>query len=207
MNKFNLKNEIRNSVLFLFPLFHYLYRAKIFIMKYSLLLFVGLILFSCGVKVPLTDQIKEEYNLNEQNMKKVQFYTSSTIILTKSKVSGSQGTSDGGALVSSKNSEQDRVIIYPNTKCIFDGFGPNNELNIRFEVGVGNFLKFAVRPNQNGGKYYLKADWKQDQGGQLTYGNQTYFADTNSGSAYLMVVLKKLNKTKRKDRRVKGMKV
>jgi len=190
-----MKLEIRYC--FCFHCFIIFTEQKFFIMKYSLLLFVGLILFSCGVKVPLTDQIKEEYNLNEQNMKKVQFYTSSTIILTKSKVSGSQGTSDDGALVSSKNSEQDRVIIYPNTKCIFDGFGPNNELNIRF----------AVRPNQNGGKYYLKADWKQDQGGQLSYGNQTYFADTNSGSAYLMVVLKKLNKTKRKDRRVKGMKV
>lgn len=176
-------------------------------MKYAFILLVGLVVFSCGVKVPLTDQLKEEYNLNEQNMKKVQFYTSSTIILTKSKVSGTQGTSDDGALVSSKNSSQERVIIYPNTKCVFDGFGANGDLNIRFEVGVGNFLTFNVRPQQTAGKYYLKADWKQDKGGQLNYGNQTYFADSNSGSAYLMVVLKKLNKTKRKDRRVKGMKV
>ncbi|MBI1836180.1 MAG: hypothetical protein HYR91_02830 [Flavobacteriia bacterium] len=176
-------------------------------MKYLGLLFVGFVLFSCGQKISFTDKVKEEYNLNEQNMKKVQFYTSSTIILTKSQTSGSQGTGSDGTLVSNKSSEQERVIIYPNTKCIFDGFGPNGELNIRFETGVGNFLKFSIRPQQTSGKYYLVADWKQEKGGQLTYGNQTYFADTNSGNAYLMVVLKRLNKTKRKDRRVKGMKV
>jgi hypothetical protein len=176
-------------------------------MKYSLLLLVGLLLFSCGQKIPYTDQLKEDYNLNEQNMKKVQFYTSSTIILTKSQTSGSQGTGNDGTLVSSKSSNQERIIIYPNTKCVFDGYGPKGELNIRFEVGVGNILKFALRQQQSNGKYYLVADWKQDQGGQISYGNQTYYADSNSGSAYLKVVIKKLSKTKRKDRKVKGMKV
>lgn len=175
-------------------------------MKYIILFALGIFLFSCGQKIAYTNQLKEEYNLNEANLKKVQFYTSSRIILTKSKVSGNQGTDDG-ALVSSKSSEQQRIIIEPNVKCVFDGFGPNGEMIIRFEVGNGNVLKFATRPQQNTGKFYLVADWTQDKGGKITYGNDIYFADPGSGSTYLMVVLKKLNKTKRQDRRVKGMKV
>jgi hypothetical protein len=139
-------------------------------------------------------------------MKIVQFYTSQTIILQRSKTSGSQGASDG-KLVTSKNSEQDRIIIPSNTKCVFDSYGSNGEVFIRFEVGVGKTLKFAVRPGQSSGKYYLVANWKPDLGGEITYGNETYYATQESGSAYLMVVLKKLNKTKRKDRVVKGMKV
>ena len=176
-------------------------------MKYIAILSLGLLLFSCGIKVPLTDQLKTEYDLTDKNMKKVQFYVSQTIILERSKTTGTQGTSDDGTLVANKSSEQDRVIIPSNTKGIFESYGPNGEAFIRFEVGVGNVLKFAIRPNQTTGKYYLVADWKQDKGGEISYGNQTYYATSASGNAYLMVVLKKLNKTRRKDRIVKGMKV
>ena len=175
-------------------------------MKFITLFSLGLILLSCGTKVPVTNQIKEEYDLNEKNMKIVQFYTSQTIILQRSKTSGSQGAEDG-KLVTSKNSEQDRIIIPSNTKCVFDSYGSNGEVFIRFEVGVGKTLKFAVRQGQSTGKYYLVANWKPDLGGEISYGNETYFATTDSGTAYLMVVLKKLNKTRRKDRVVKGMKV
>lgn len=175
-------------------------------MKFIALVALGLILFNCGTKVPVTNQLKEEYDLNEKNMKIVQFYTSQTIILQRSKTSGSQGAEDG-KLVTSKNSEQDRVIIPSNTKCVFDSYGSNGEVLIRFEVGPGKTLKFAVRPGQSSGKYYLAANWKPDLGGEISYGNETYYATQESGTAYLMVVLKKLNKTRRKDRIVKGMKV
>lgn len=177
-------------------------------MKYALLFIVGLTLLSCGTKVPYTNEIRDEFGLEtDKSLRKVQFYTSGTIILEKSKSSGNQGTSDDGALVTNSSSEQDRVIIPINTKCVFDGFGPNGELMLRFEVGTGKTISFAVRANQTGGKYYLVADWTQDKGGKLTYGNETYYANSSSGNAYLMVVLKKLQKTKRKDRVVKGMKI
>jgi hypothetical protein len=175
-------------------------------MKFIALLSLGLILFSCGTKVPVTNQLKEEYDLTEKNMKIVQFYTSQTIILQRSKTSGKQGAEDG-KLVTSNNSEQDRIIIPVNTKCVFDSYGKDGEVLIRFELGAGKTLKFSVRPGQSSGKYYLDANWQSGKGGELTYGNETYFATPESGSAYLMVVLKKLNKTKRKDRVVKGMKV
>ncbi len=176
-------------------------------MKYLALIVVGLALYSCGVKVPVTDALKTEYNLNDKNMKKVQFYTSQTIILEKSVTSGTQGTAGDGTLVTSKSSDQERVIIPTNTKGIFESFGPNGETIVRFEVGPGKVLKFAIRPSQATGKYYLVADWKQDKGGEIMYGGETYYATALSGNAYLMVVLKKLNKTRRKDRVVKGMKV
>lgn len=181
---------------------------KFRIMKYTLLLIVGIILASCGTKVPYTNQIRDDFSLDsDKQLRKVQFFTSSTMILEKSKSSGNQGTTDDGALVTSSSKEQDRVIIPVNTKCIFEGYGPNGELMLRFETGVGKTISFAVRPNQTSGKYYLVADWTADKGGKVVYGNETYYANSASGNAYLMVILKKLQKTKRKDRVVKGMKV
>ncbi len=177
-------------------------------MKYALLFLLGVVLVSCGTKVPYTNEIRDEFGLDtDKQLRKVQFFTSATIILEKSKESGNQGTSDDGALVTNSSKTEDRVIIPINTKCVFDGFGPNGELVLRFEVGVGKTVSFAVRPNMTSGKYYLVADWTQEKGGKLTYGNETYYASSASGNAYLMVVLKKLQKTKRKDRIVKGMKV
>jgi hypothetical protein len=177
-------------------------------MKYALLFILGITLFSCGTKVPYTNEIRDEFGLDtDKQLRKVQFFTSATIILEKSKSSGNQGTSEDGALVTNSSKTEDRVIIPINTKCIFDAFGPNGELVLRFEVGVGKTVSFAVRANQTSGKYYLVADWTGDKGGKLTYGNETYYASTSSGNAYLMVVLKKLQKTKRKDRVVRGMKV
>ncbi|MFN5147812.1 MAG: hypothetical protein ACK5EK_02285 [Flavobacteriia bacterium] len=177
-------------------------------MKYAVFFLLCAVLISCGTKVPYTNDVRDEFALDtDKQLRKVQFYTSATIILEKSKESGNQGTSDDGALVTNSSKTEDRVIIPVNTKCVFDGFGPNGELALRFEVGVGKTISFAVRPNMTSGKYYLVADWTQEKGGKLTYGNETYYAGSSSGNAYLMVVLKKLQKTKRKDRVVRGMKV
>jgi len=170
--------------------------------------FLSFYIASCGVKVPYTNQIKNDFNLDsEREIKKVQFYISSTIILQKSKSSGNQGTAENGALVTSSNKEQDRIIIPVNAKCVFDQYGANDELIVRFETGVGKTLTFSVRTGQANSKYYLIADWNQEKSGKITYGNDVYYATPSSGSAYLQVVLKKLQKTKRKDRIVKGMKV
>ncbi|MBU2020401.1 MAG: hypothetical protein KJ941_12205 [Bacteroidetes bacterium] len=174
----------------------------------SLIFITALILLSsCAVKIPLTKAIKEEYNLTAQNMKQVQFYVSSQIVIQRSSEKGTSGTNSDGTLVSSKNNEQDRIIILPKTKCVFEKFGNENQVMIRFETGDGKFIAFATRPNMDNGKFYLLADWQPNKGGRLIYGNEEYFATSISGDSFLMVKVKKSQSTKRKDRVVKGMKV
>lgn len=176
-------------------------------MKYTLLFIVGLLFMSCGTRVPYTTAIRDEFGLDsEAAVKEVQFFTSATIILERSKESGNQGTKDG-ALVTNSNKEQDRIIIPLGTKCVFDSYADDGGIIVRFEVGVGKILTFKLREGQTSGKYFLDANWKSGQGGELEYGNETYYATSSSGTAYLQVVLKKLQRTKRKDRVVKGMKI
>lgn len=177
-------------------------------MKYIVVVITALVLFSCGKKVAYTNEVRDEYGLEAvANIKKVQFYTSQTVILERSKESGNSGTSSDGALVSNSSKEQDRVIIPMNTKGIFEAFGEDGSVIIRFETGAAKTLSFALRQNATTGKYYLVADWEMNKGGQLSYGNEVYTVPSTAGNAYLMVVIKKLQKTKRKDRIVKGMKV
>jgi hypothetical protein len=177
-------------------------------MKYLLLAFVSVLLLgSCGIKIPLTKAIKEEYNLDESSIKNVQFYVSSEIILEQVSKKGSSGTTTDGTLVSSSSNEKNRIIILPRTKCVFEEYGPNKEILIRFESGNGKTITFATRPNMDNGKFYLQANWEQNKGGKLDYGSEVFYATPTSGNAYLMVKVKKSQRTKRKDRVVKGMKV
>ena len=178
-------------------------------MKYVFLVVIGIVLSSCGTRVPYTNEIKDEFGLEtEIQMRKVQFFTSATMILEKNKKSGNQSTNNDGALVTASNTDQERVIIPNGTKCVFDSYGPNGELVLRFEVGVGKTISFLMREGSTSGKYYLVAKWNGGtKGGDITYGNDLYVATTASATAYLQVIRKKLQKTKRKDRVVKGMKI
>jgi hypothetical protein len=178
-------------------------------MKYLFILFTLFVGVSCGVKVPFTEDIKKEYSLDDaENMKKVQFYTSTTIVLEKSILRGSKAKTEDGTLVTSKNKIQDRIIIPVNTKCIFDSYDANGNVNIRFELGSGKTIKFGIRENQVTGRYYfIASNWDYEKGGEVQYGGDTYYATSNSGNAFLLVVIKKLQKTRRKDRVVKGLKV
>ncbi|MEJ6776311.1 MAG: hypothetical protein QNK85_03185 [Crocinitomicaceae bacterium] len=178
-------------------------------MKYAFLLVAGIILTSCGTRVPYTNKLKDEFGLEtEQQMRKVQFFTSASIILEKNKKSGNQSTNNDGVLVTASNTNQERVIIPIGTKCVFNSYGDNGELVLRFEVGVGRTISFLMRGGSTSGKYYLLANWNgSSKGGDITYGNDLYVATTSSATAYLQVVRKKLQKTKRKDRVVRGMKI
>jgi hypothetical protein len=175
-------------------------------MKNSLYFTLLIFLSSCGMKVPYTEEIKNKYDLDEVGLKKVQFYTSSTIIMVRSNKQEKQGLTDG-KLVTNENKVENRIIIPPNTKCVFEGFDSQGEILLRFEQGPNKVLRFATRKNQQSGRYYLLAKWDPNKGGEIDYGNLTYYASQESGAAYLLVITKKLNKTKRKDRVVKGMKV
>ena len=176
-------------------------------MKWFALVIVGLSLFSCGVKIPYTKEVKENYGLKDEDMKKVQFFTSSTIILQRKNSVENKGTGDDGTLISNENSNENRIIIPVNTRCVFEKEGENGQLYVRFEVGQNKYIPFAVRKTHSDNRFYLEAKWEPNKGGEMDYGNLTYYATGESGSSYLLVKIKKLKKTRRKDRIVKGMKV
>ena len=167
---------------------------------------------SCAVKVPYTKQVNEEFGLkSEVKMRKVQFFTSSTIILNQIAESSSETTTDeSGTLVSSSTSESESLIIQANTKCIFEGYGPNGEIRVRFETGDQKYLQFSPKGNQMRDRHYFVADWKASGGPVVKYGGKIFKVDMMRGSArssYIRVSKKRLQSNKRKERVVKGMKV
>ena len=182
-------------------------------MKKLLFLFATTtLLLSCGVKVPYTTQIRDEFSLDtEEKMRQVQFFTSHTIILDQVKKSDAQNTTQNGALVSSSNSEKETIIIPAGTKCVFESYGSKGEIKVRFENGDNKVLPFAVKSeNSISKRYFFDADWNTPGGPKINYGGEIFKIDLIRGNArvaHLLVVRKKLQKTKRKERIVKGLKI
>jgi hypothetical protein len=180
--------------------------------NFFLLLSLATVLISCGVKVPYTTQVRDQFTLDtDEKIRQVQFYTSHTIILNQEKRDDSQNTTQNGTLVSSSSSELESVVIPALTTCVFEGFGPKGEVIVRFEVGEGKILTFATKTEGSSIKrYYFEADWNSQGGPKINYGGNTYKVDLMRGApraAHLLVVKKRLQKTKRKERVVRGLKV
>jgi outer membrane lipopolysaccharide assembly protein LptE/RlpB len=182
-------------------------------MKYLFVLSISLlVLTSCGVKIPYTTQVRDEFALdNEEKLGKVQFFISHTIILNQETRSDNSNTTDNGTLVVSSSSESESVIIPAGTRCIFDSYGTKGEIKIRFENGENKVIPFMAKSETSVSKrYFFDADWNAQGGPKITYGDKLYKVDLTRGSArtaHILVVRKKLQKTKRKERVVKGMKI
>ncbi|PKR81848.1 hypothetical protein CW751_00475 [Brumimicrobium salinarum] len=155
----------------------------------------------------LHKKIKADFDLTPEKMKKVQFYTSETIILERSDEQQQMATTgSSGELVKSERSTSERIVIPANRPCVFEKLEDDGTVQIRFELGGGRVLRFAERRNISNGRYYLVAQWNNGKG-ELDYGGSVYYAVRGSSAAYLMVKLKNWKKNQRKDRVVKGMKV
>ena len=180
--------------------------------QFVLFAVLALITVSCGTKVPYTTAVRDEISLDsEEKLRQVQFYISHTIILNQMNVEASELTTQNGALVASSNSQSESVIIPAGTRCIFEGFGDAGQILVRFETGEQRVIPFTTK-NEGASirRYYLDADWTASGGAKLNYGGNTYKVDLTRGApraAHLEVIKKKLEKTKRKERIVKGLKV
>ena len=188
-------------------------QKKIKMKSLVILSFSLLILSSCGVKIPYTTQLRDEFNLDtEEKMSKVQFFISGIIYLDEEKQSNNQNTTQNGTLVSSQSSSKESIIIPTNTRCVFDSFGPKGELLVRFETGEGKVIPFNTREggSTSSKRFYFMPE-NTNSGSFVNYGSSRFKIRTNVTSdarnVYLMVVKKGLNKNKRKERVVKGMKV
>ena len=173
-----------------------------------LLSFILFALISCGVKVPYTNELRDEFSLDsDEKMRSVQFSTSHTIILDQELESDSQNTTTNGTLISSSNTKQESIIIPAGTKCIFDEFGTKGEIIVRFELGDEKVLIFSSKVDgAKNRRYYFQADWSSQGGAKVNYGGNTFKVNLNRSfarSAYLIVVKKNLQKNLNRQKRIK----
>lgn len=171
----------------------------------SILLLATVVLSSCATKRPFTDEIRKEYNMTDDVLKKIQFFTSEDITLYRASSESGVEIVNGEVVLSSANTE-DRIVIPRGTKGVFEKSMGSSKVAIRFELGDGRFLVFGGEGNYQG-RYQLMAEEWVNKHGKLTYSGEKWFATPDSGRAYLLFKLKKLNKYKKESRVVGGLDV
>ena len=176
--------------------------------KNLLFLFVLAILGSgCSPKLPFSQHIREQYNLNDAALKGLQYYNSHEIVLNRAESSADeQGTVEGTLVIESGKSVE-QVIIPAGTPGIAEKVPNTNSISISFELGENTALVFGTSNATSNGRYTLMAPaWKQEKG-KINYNGKTYYTSRGSGDTYLEFKMKRLNKVIRKQRTVKGRKI
>ncbi len=159
---------------------------------------LSLILTSCSRFVPYTSFIHKKNNFSEEQLKKVQFYISGEIVLTKIKNTG-DALVDNGKVIIRDAKDVEIVSFKENTPCIISKVIDNDKFLCNFEQGEDRVLLF-------GGDYFslMSKEWKNKKG-TLTYASKIY--STESGNVFLKIKMKQLRKLKARKRVVRGKRI
>jgi len=176
--------------------------------KFRLLLSVCVIVLmsSCSKKLTyLTQNMYNDFNWSEQELKKIQFYVSQDIVLYRSSKEG-QSTIENGKIRLKNDRKVEEVIINKGTPGILIFSPKQDRFAVCFDKDPNKYLMFG--PNKKAkGRYVLMAkDWKRSEG-TITYGNEEYYTDSSSAYASLMVDIKRAQRSIVKTNTASGRKV
>ncbi len=175
-------------------------------MRYLIIAALALMtLGSCKNLVPYTDAIKTKYNLTDEQLKHLQFYVSSPIVLQR-KVTAENNTQVTAGKIKIINGEKvEEVVVPTGTKGVLvkDDSG---KFEISFEKDDTYFLRFGTNPNRFQSYVLLASDW-HGKVGTVTYVGNKYFTSPESADAVLLIDLHKISNYQKDARVAKGRKV
>lgn len=167
---------------------------------------VGMIFTSCAsTRVPFTQQLRDEYKLNVEELKSLQFYTSNHLVLRRAEMDSNKETS-GGELTLSKDKMMEEIVIKAGTPCVIRDVVDGNRVTVSFEQGSNKYLVFGNIRNSDG-YYTLQAlDWNKGKG-RVNYGEQIYLTSDGSRDIFLVLKVKSLEQFKLDQKVIKGQTV
>jgi len=175
---------------------------------YYVLAVLSLVLLtSCSKQLTyFTQNLYDEYNWSEAELKQIQFYVSQDIELYRTAEGGNSTIEDGQIKIKSKR-KVDQITIKAGTPGVLSFSPKDNRYAVSFD-DAGAYLIFGPGKKTRG-RYTLRAkEWKdRGQGGIITYNGEEYFTSTDSAYAALMVDLRKARKSIVKKEKASGVKV
>ncbi len=152
-------------------------------------------LTSCSKNLTyFTQDLYEENQWSESELKRIQFYVSEDIVLYKTASGGTSRIEDGKIEIKDRQ-KVDEIVIKRGTPGTVVFIPKDDKYGVSFD-NSGAFLIFGPGKNTRG-RYTLKAKrWRENRrGGVITYDGQEYFTNSESAYASLMVDLRKARKS------------
>ena len=168
---------------------------------------VCLALFNaCSPKVPFTQQIREQYKLNPDELRRIQFYLSDPVVLRRMEQSEREKKTEEGKLVIESGSSLNQLTFKANTPGLVDGVVDANTIKISFEDGAEKYMVFGSARSRNG--YYVLQGLPADNGRvKINYAGQSWIAGRGSEQAVLLFKMKSVRKLRVNDNVAKGKKL
>ncbi|MGI8892731.1 MAG: hypothetical protein ACR2GN_04650 [Bacteroidia bacterium] len=164
-----------------------------------------LILSSCTPLVPFTQSVRQQYDLQEADLKSIQFYTSHDIVLRRGDVGNNKVTKEG-ELVVTQDRKVEEIFIKAGTPCVIQEVTDGSRVTVTFEDDGNKYLVFGNLSNRNGYYNLLALEWHQGRG-VVNYGGNTYYVPRGSEHIHLLFKMKSLGRFEKEQRVVKGKKV
>ncbi len=142
-----------------------------------------------------TKDIHDDNRWSDSELKKIQFYLSSDIILWRD-ISRGESVISNGKIKMVDGREVEEVIIKKGTKGAFLFSPTKNHYAIGFDGSDDNkYLIFGPSEKVSGRYVLLAKEWDRRYG-KVSYGDKEYKTSNESAFAYLMVDLDRKNNTK-----------
>ena len=173
----------------------------------STLLLALFFLIACSPKLsPVSQRLVDQNGWSEDELQQIQFYLSDDIVLKRDFTRGSSEIVSGEIkMVNGREVEQVRIAKGTPGVLLFQP--KSNRMAVSFESGRDSrYLMFGPNPKRGKNYVLLASDWKNRQG-KVKYDGKTYYTNSESALATLMVDLKKSGRTSVKSRSAKGRKI
>lgn len=171
-----------------------------------LILFV-LISSGCSNKIVFTPQLRTQLEQQRIDLKKVQFYNSEKITMSRIEDRPQELVVNDGELEVTEGRIIEEIVIKKNTPGICSGVNQYH-LNIVFEDDRNQFLKFGRKQGSRlGNRYKLYAQSWNEEYGIVSYGDTLYQTGKNAANAHLLVKKSQIYDLIREKRVARGRKI
>ncbi|WP_116124990.1 hypothetical protein [Lewinella sp. IMCC34183] len=172
-------------------------------LRFLPLLVTVFMLTGCGPRLrPFTQQLVEEQQWEEADLRRIQFYLSEDVVLQRELRSGSSQIRNGTVKVINGR-EVEQVVFRRNTPGVFTFSPKSQRVAVSFEDDDQNFLVFGPNP-KNGDRYTLLAsDWDRNSG-TVNYAGREWRVSSADAFANLMISLKRIRDEDTRGRVVRG---
>lgn len=160
-------------------------------------------LASCSPRYTyFTEDLYQKQKWTQEDVKRIQFYTSRDIVLTRS-ISDDETTIKEGKIRIINGKRVEQVIIKAYTPGVLVMMPEKNRFAVSFENEDDAFLMFGPNP-----KYYerfalLAQDWERENG-KVHYKGKLYHVDSSAAYAALMVDLRREGQSEYETKRAEG---
>lgn len=178
------------------------------ILKYGFLfLGFGLLVSSCSPSLsPFTQNLYEDNNWSEGELRKIQFYLSDDIVLFRELTGGNSEIIEGEIKVVDGR-KRDQITFRRGTPGVFLFSPKSNRFAVSFEDGGDDrYLIFGPNPKVANRYVLLASDWNRRLG-TVTYAGQKWSVDANAAYTALMVDLERLQRVDVNTRVANGRRV